>query len=190
MENKNIHTYKICFQLGKKDFIISTKCRIKAQSSTTGACPALFKHQKLLKMQLQAQWSILEYVYPKKHEQRNTELMWNALGTRISGSGAPNSFFSRAWPHVCRQLQLPMPWAVMRNVTLILALMLLLHPPTLSLVLPPIFRAQISIFIQPALFPAKLLQIIPRLMRPGRTKLLWSSSSTLDPGRELTNLGE
>lgn len=66
MENKNIHTYKICFELGKKDFIISTKCRIKAQSSTTGACPALFKHQKLLKMQLQAQWSILEYVYPKK----------------------------------------------------------------------------------------------------------------------------
>lgn len=40
---------KTCFELGKKDFIISTKCRIKAQSSATGVCPALFRHQKLLK---------------------------------------------------------------------------------------------------------------------------------------------
>lgn len=87
-------------------------------------------------MLLQTRWSILGYIYPSKHEQRNTELMWNALGTRISVSGAPSSFFAVPDPMAAESFSCLCHELSLGNVTLLLALTLQLHPSTLSLVLP------------------------------------------------------
>lgn len=106
--------------------------------------------------------------------------MWNALGIQISLSKAPNSFFPEPDPMAVQSFSCPSHGLSTRNVTLLLALMLLL-PPTLSLVLPLIIWAQIfvvtTIFIQPRLFSAKLLQNIPRLMLWGWTKLFFRTAA-------------